>query len=273
MNITNTKSKAFTINNFITNKKNGIPVSMITCYDYAFARILENTEIDVILVGDSLGNVFAGYGTTIPVTVDQMIYHAAIVKRGAPSKLVIIDMPFMSYHVSVEDTLRNAGRMMKETGVNAVKIEGGREFKDVIKALTAASIPVMGHLGLTPQSIHKFGGYSVQGREDEQRKRIIEDAMIIEDAGVCSMVLEKVPVSLAKEISEKLSIPTIGIGAGKFCDGQVLVLNDVLGIDKMFNPKFVKKYADLYSVSMNAISSYNNEIKERAFPSAEYSFE
>jgi 3-methyl-2-oxobutanoate hydroxymethyltransferase len=269
----NIKSKTFTINDFKTNKKKAIPISVITCYDYAFARIIDNTEIDAILVGDSLGNVFAGYETTIPVTLDQMIYHAAIVKRGAPSKLVIIDMPFMSYHVSIEDTLRNAGRMMKESGVNAVKLEGGREFAEVIKALTAASIPVMGHLGLTPQSVHKLGGYSVQGREEEHRKRIIEDAMIIQDAGVCSIVLEKVPVSLAKEISEKLSIPTIGIGAGKYCDGQVLVLNDVLGIDKTFNPKFVKKYADLYSVSMNAVASYNKEIKERSFPSAEHSFE
>ena len=273
MSTNNTKSKLFTINDFKAKKKAGIPISMITCYDYAFARILDNTEIDAILVGDSLGNVFAGYETTIPVTVDQMIYHAAIVKRGAPSKLVIIDMPFMSYHVSVEDSLRNAGRMMKETGVNAVKLEGGREFKDVVKALTTASIPVMGHLGLTPQSIHKLGGYSVQGREEEQRKKIIEDAMILQDAGICSIVLEKVPVSLAKEISEKLSIPTIGIGAGKFCDGQVLVLNDVLGIDKMFNPRFVKKYADLYTVSLNAIESYHREIKERSFPSAEHSFE
>jgi 3-methyl-2-oxobutanoate hydroxymethyltransferase len=272
MNIINNKPKVFTVNDFKARKKNDIPVSMITCYDYAFARILDNTEIDVILVGDSLGNVFAGYETTIPVTVDQMIYHAGIVKRGAPSKLVIIDMPFMSYHVSIENSLRNAGRMMKETGVNAVKLEGGREFKDVIKALTIASIPVMGHLGLTPQSVHKLGGYSVQGREDEQRKRIIEDALILQDAGACSIVLEKVPASLAKEISEKLTIPTIGIGAGKFCDGQVLVLNDVLGIDKMFNPKFVKKFADLYTISKNAVESYDREVKDRSFPLAEHSF-
>jgi len=272
MSTTNTESNVFTINDFKTRKKNGIPISMTTCYDYAFARILENTGIDVILVGDSLGNVFAGYTTTIPVTIDQMIYHAAIVRRGAPSKLVIIDMPFMSYHVSIEDTLRNAGRMMKETGVDMIKLEGGREFKDIVKALTTASIPVMGHLGLTPQSVHKFGGFSVQGREDEQRERIIEDAMILEDAGACSIVLEKVPLSLAKEISEKLSIPTIGIGAGKFCDGQVLVLNDLLGIDKAFNPKFVKKYADLYTLSQNAFVSYDREVKERSFPSSEYSY-
>ena len=272
MNTANTKPRAFTINDFKMRKKNGIPISIITCYDYAFARILENTEMDVILVGDSLGNVFAGYETTIPVTVDQMIYHTAIVKRGAPSKLVIIDMPFMSYHVSIEDTLRNAGRMMKETGAGAVKLEGGRDFKDVLKALTAASIPVMGHLGLTPQSIHKLGGYSIQGREEEQRKRIIEDAMILEEAGACSIVLEKIPLSLSKEISERLSIPTIGIGAGEFCDGQVLVINDLLGIAKGFNPKFVKRYADLHTVSKNAFESYDREVKGRSFPSAEYSY-
>jgi 3-methyl-2-oxobutanoate hydroxymethyltransferase len=272
MNIASKQSKPFTINDFKIQKNNGIPISVITCYDYAFARILENTEIDVILVGDSLGNVFAGYETTIPVTVDQMIYHTAIVKRGAPSKLVIIDMPFMSYHVSIEDSLRNAGRMMKETGAGAVKLEGGRDFKDVIKALTRASIPVMGHLGLTPQSVHKLGGYSVQGREDEQKKMIIEDAMILEEAGACSIVLEKIPLSLSKEISERLSIPTIGIGAGKFCDGQVLVINDLLGIDKGFNPKFVKRYADLHSVSRNAFESYDREVKERSFPSEEYSY-
>jgi 3-methyl-2-oxobutanoate hydroxymethyltransferase len=272
MNKTNTDSKPFTINDFKTRKKNGIPISMITCYDYAFACILDSTEIDVVLVGDSLGNVFAGYETTIPVTVDQMIYHTAIVKRGAPSKLVVIDMPFMSYHVSIEDSLRNAGRMMKETGANAVKLEGGRDFKDVVGALTVASIPVIGHLGLTPQSVHKLGGYSVQGREDEQRKRIIEDAMILEDAGACSIVLEKVPSSLSREISEKLSIPTIGIGAGKFCDGQVLVINDLLGMNEGFNPKFVKKYADFHASARNAFEAYDREVKERSFPSEEHSY-
>jgi len=272
MNTVNTKSKTFTITDFKTRKRNGIPISMITCYDYAFARILDDTEIDVILVGDSLGNVFAGYDTTIPVTVDQMIYHTAIVKRGAPSKLVIIDMPFMSYHVSIEDTLRNAGRMMKETGAGAVKLEGGRDFKDVVRALAAASIPVIGHLGLTPQSVHKLGGYSVQGREEEQGKRILEDAMILEEAGACSVVLEKVPLLLAKEISERLTIPTIGIGAGGFCDGQVLVINDMLGTDKGFNPKFIKRYADLYTASKNAFDSYDREVKERSFPSSEHSY-
>lgn len=271
--MTNTKAKAFTINDFKTRKQSKTPISMITCYDYAFARIVDQTDIDVILVGDSLGNVIAGYETTIPVTVDQMIYHAEIVRRGAPSKFVVIDMPFMSYHVSVEDSLRNAGRMMKETGVNAVKLEGGREFEAVVRALTAASIPVMGHLGLTPQSVHKLGGYSVQGREEEKRKRLIEDALILQDAGIFSLVLEKVPASLASEISEKLTIPTIGIGAGNGCDGQVLVINDLLGLDQGFHPKFVKKYADLFTVARDAISRYDKEVKERSFPSKEHSYE
>lgn len=267
-----TKSKSFTINSFKSKKQENRPISMTTCYDYAFAQILENTDIDVILVGDSLGNVFAGYDTTVPVTVDQMIYHAAIVRRGAPSKFVIIDLPFMSYHISVEETLRNAGRMIKETGVNAVKIEGGRDFKDAVKALTVASIPVVGHLGLTPQSIHKFGGFSIQGREEENRKRILEDAMILEDAGACAIVLEKTPSSLSQEISEKLSIPTIGIGAGEYCDGQVLVINDILGIDKEFNPKFIKKYADLNGIIKEAVESYDRDVKNRTFPSAAHSY-
>ncbi len=252
-------------------KKNDIPISMTTCYDYAFARILDDTDIDVILVGDSLGNVFAGYGTTVPVTIDQMIYHAAIVRRGAPSKFVV--MPFMSYHVSIEETLRNAGRMIKETGVNAIKIEGGRDFEDTVKALTKASIPVVGHMGLTPQSIHKFGGFKIQGREEEKRNRIIEDALLLENAGACAIVLELIPSSLSEEITRRLSIPTIGIGAGKCCDGQVLVINDILGIDNDFNPKFVKKYANLHSTVKEAVTSYNSEVKGRSFPSAEHSFQ
>ncbi len=269
----NTKTQAFTINDFRKRKESGIPISMVTCYEHAFARIIDGTGMDVILVGDSLGNAVAGYETTIPVTVDQMIYHAEIVKRGAPSKFVIIDMPFMSYHISTEDSLRNAGRMMKETNVNAVKLEGGREFRAVVEALTAASIPVMGHLGLTPQSVHKLGGYSVQGREEDKRRRLIEDAIILQEAGAFSIVLEKVPAPLAKEISEKLDIPTIGIGAGNGCDGQVLVINDLLGLDPDFHPKFVKKYADLYTQSKNALDAYDREVKERSFPAKEHSYE
>jgi 3-methyl-2-oxobutanoate hydroxymethyltransferase len=245
---------------------------MINCYEYSLARIIEETAMDVILVGDSLGNVVAGYETTIPVTVDQMIYHAEIVKRGAPSKFVVIDMPFMSYHISVEDSLRNAGDMMKKTGVSAVKLEGGKDFCPVVKALTAASIPVMGHLGLTPQSVHKLGGYSVQGREEDKRKQLIEDAIAIQEQGI---------VTGSGEISgfpwygnfKKLKIPTIGIGAGNGRDGQGLVLNDLLGMDQGFHPKFVKKYADLYTVSKNALESYDREVKERSFPDKEHSYE
>jgi 3-methyl-2-oxobutanoate hydroxymethyltransferase len=261
-----TDVKRFTINDFKTRKDNKIPISMITCYDHAFARIIEQTEIDVILVGDSLGNVIAGYSSTIPVTIHQMIYHTEIVRRGAPSKFLIIDMPFMSYHVSVEDSLRNAGRMMKETGANAVKLEGGEDFRHIVESLVRASIPVMGHIGLTPQSVHKLGGYTVQGREEDKRKKIIKDAKILEEAGAFSIVLEKVPESLAREVSESLSIPTIGIGAGRYCDGQVLVLNDLLGIDESFAPKFLKKYADLFEISKNAIREYDREVKDKKFP-------
>ncbi|HQO41159.1 MAG TPA: 3-methyl-2-oxobutanoate hydroxymethyltransferase [Spirochaetota bacterium] len=258
--------KPFTVNDFKTCKEKKTKISMITCYDHAFARIVEQTPMDIILVGDSVANTFAGYENTIPVTVEQMIYHTEVVRRGAPSKFLVIDMPFMSYHVSVEDSLRNAGNMMKKTGANAVKLEGGREFKAVVEALVTASIPVMGHLGLTPQSVHKFGGYSVQGREEDKRKRIIEDAIILQEAGACSLVLEKVPESLAREITETLTIPTIGIGAGRYCDGQVLVINDVLGIDETFQPKFVKKYVNLHDQVKAALEGYDSEVKSGTFP-------
>lgn len=271
---TNTKaSKGFTVNDFKAYKESKKNISMVTCYDHAFAKIIEQTPVDIILVGDSVGNTFAGYENTIPVTVEQMIYHTEIVRRGAPSKFLVIDMPFMSYHISVEDSLRNAGNMMKKTGANAVKLEGGREFRAVVEAFVAASIPVMGHLGLTPQSVHKFGGYSVQGRDEDKRKRIIEDALILQDAGACSLVLEKVPESLAKEISEKLTIPTIGIGAGRQCDGQVLVINDMLGIDESFLPKFAKKYVNLYESVKGALESYDSEVKGGVFPAKEHTYE
>ena len=264
--------KPFTINDFRMKKEAGIPISMVTTYDYAFATIVEESDIDTILVGDSLGNVIAGYQTTIPVTVDQMVYHGEIVKRGAPSKFVVVDMPFMSYQISPEDGLRNAGRIMKETGAQALKLEGGREIRDTVQALVNASIPVMGHLGLTPQSVHKLGGYSVQGREEDKRQRILEDALILQEAGAFSVVLEMVPASLAQEISEKLTIPTIGIGAGNGCDGQVLVINDMLGMNTKFTPKFVKKYADLRSTITNALNDYNRETKKRSFPGPEHTF-
>ncbi len=254
------------INDFARSKKEKLPISMVTCYDYGFARLVDQTDIDVILVGDSLGNVVAGYDSTIPVTVDQMIYHSGIVRRGAPSKFLVCDLPFMSYHVSVEDSLRNAGRIMKESGCHAVKLEGGEDFVPVVKALVKASIPVMGHLGLTPQSVHKLGGYSVQGRDEDKRKVMIRDAKMLEEAGAFSLVLEMVPEDLAKEITESISIPTIGIGGGRYCDGQVLVLNDLLGMNESFTPKFLKKYTDLSLVIRAALNDYNSEVKSGAFP-------
>lgn len=260
------------INDFRKFKNEKQPISMITCYDFAFARLVEQAEIDCILVGDSLGNVVAGYGTTIPVTLDQMIYHAEIVRRGAPNTFMVCDLPFMSYHVSIEDTMRNCGRVMKETGANAVKLEGGRDFRKVVEALVKASIPVMGHLGLTPQSVHKLGGFTVQGRDEDKRRIMLEDAKILEEAGAFALVLEMVPEALAGEISESLSIPTIGIGAGRYTDGQVLVINDMLGIDERFNPKFLKKYADLAETVRNAIQRYGAEVKERKFPGEENTF-
>lgn len=260
------------IKDFTKMKQAGQHIAMITCYDYAFARIVSETDIDVILVGDSLGMVVAGYETTIPVTLDQMIYHSSMVRRGAPQSFIVTDLPFMSYHVSIEDTLRNCGRIMKESGANAVKLEGGRDFVAIVEALTKASIPVMGHLGLTPQSVHKLGGYSVQGKDEEQRKIIMEDALLLQSAGAFALVLEMVPEQLAQEITEALDIPTIGIGAGRYCNGQVLVINDMLGLNKGFNPKFLKLYADLFTASQQAIQSYTREVKEHIFPAEENVF-
>ncbi|MEW6527075.1 MAG: 3-methyl-2-oxobutanoate hydroxymethyltransferase [Spirochaetota bacterium] len=254
------------IKDFAKMKQSAQPIAMITCYDYAFARVVSETDIDVILVGDSLGMVVAGYDTTIPVTLDQMIYHTSMVRRGAPNHFIVTDLPFMSYHVSIEDTMRNCGRIMKECNTNAVKLEGGRDFVPVVEALTKASIPVMGHLGLTPQSVHKLGGYSVQGKDEEQRKIIMEDALLLQKAGAFALVLEMVPEQLAQEITEALDIPTIGIGAGRYCNGQVLVINDMLGLNKGFNPKFLKRYADLYTTSQQAIQDYCKEVKEHIFP-------
>ncbi len=262
----------FTINDFKKYKEAGTPISMITCYDFPFAKIIDQTDIDVVLVGDSLGNVIAGYQNTIAVTLDQIIYHTEIVRRGVPSKFLIADMPFMSYHISVEDTLRNAGRVMKETGANAIKLEGGRDFAATVTALVKASIPVMGHLGLTPQSVHKLGGYSVQGKDEDARKTIIEDARILVDCGVCSMVLEKVPEELAKEISEMIPVPTIGIGAGRYCDGQVLVLHEMLGMDESFRPKFLKTYASLFDISKKAIQEYHDEVRGKKFPEEKHAY-
>lgn len=263
--------KRIRMRDLIEMKRSGKKIVMATAYDYTMAQLVEAAGVDSILVGDSLGNVIAGYESTLPVTMDQMVYHAALVARACRRALVVADMPFMSYEVSVEEALRNAGRLMKEAGVAAVKLEGGREYAPVVKRLVAAGIPVVGHLGLPPQSIHAIGGYRVQGRTEEDAQRIIEDARILEEAGAGAIVLELIPAELGRRVSEALTIPTIGIGAGPHCDGQVLVTYDLLGMTD-FHPKFVKRYAELGEVIRSAVSTYAEEVRTGRFPTEEHSF-
>lgn len=254
------------------NKKNGQKISMVTCYDAAFARLIDDTNIEIVLVGDSLGNVIMGYEDTTKVTLQDVIHHCAAVGRVLRRPLLCADMPFLTYQVSCAETLRHGGLIMQQGGAQCVKLEGGRPVAKQVKILAEAGIPVMGHLGLTPQSIHMLGGYRVQGRSEMQRQQIIDDAKALEEAGAFALVLELVPHELAKEITEILSIPTIGIGAGSFCDGQVLVLHDLLGFDSEFQPKFLKKYANLSSVIKNALNEYDSDIKNGVFPSPDHSF-
>lgn len=246
-------------------------LTMLTAYDYTFANVVDSAGIDSILVGDSLGNVMLGYPNTIPVTVDEMIHHTKAVTKGAKRALVVIDMPFMSYHESIEQAKRNAGRMMKESGADAVKLEGGVRVKEAIKALVDIEIPVMGHIGLTPQSIHRMGSYKVQGK-GEEAEALIKDAKAVEEAGAFSVVLECVPRQLAKEITDMLSIPTIGIGAGPDCDGQVLVIHDLLGLLGEFRPKFVKTYINIRQEMDTSIKNFIEEVKTGAFPDDAHSF-
>lgn len=264
--------KKFTVTSFQNAKKKGEKISMLTAYDFTTAQLLDDAGVDSILVGDSLGMTMLGYETTLEVTMDDMIHHTKAVSRGAKNALVIGDMPFLSYHVSVEDTIRNAGRFIKEAGAHAVKLEGGVEMVEKIKALVAAKIPVIGHIGLTPQSVNMFGGFKVQGKSAEQAQAIIDDARALEAAGVFAIVLECVPAALAKKITETLSIPTIGIGAGKDCDGQVLVIQDVLGMYKGLTPKFVKRYKETGDDIIEATQMYIEEINEGTFPSEEHTF-
>jgi 3-methyl-2-oxobutanoate hydroxymethyltransferase len=266
--------RRMTIRRILEMKREGRPIVAMTAYDFLFARLLQEAEVDLILVGDSLGQVVLGYGSTIPVTLEDMIHHAGAVKRGAPDTFVVLDMPFMSYQASVEDALRNAGRALKETGVEAVKLEGGHERTcEAIAALVAAGIPVMGHIGLTPQSVHALGGYRVQGREEAAAERLRREAAALEEAGAFSMVLELVPAPLAREISASLTVPTIGIGAGPGCDGQVLVLPDALGLNPGFEPRFLKRFADLHSAALEGVRAYAREVRERTYPDARHSFE
>jgi 3-methyl-2-oxobutanoate hydroxymethyltransferase len=253
-------------------KGGGEKITMLTAYDTPFARILDEAGIDILLIGDSVGSVVAGYPNTLPVTIEEMIYHTKAVVRGTGHALVVIDMPFMSYQISIEDAKRNAGRMIKDSGAEAVKLEGGVNMKGVIKAITDIDIPVMGHIGLTPQSIHQMGGYKVQGKAEEQKRKLMEDAIAVEEAGAFSLVLECIPTELATEITERLSIPTIGIGAGVHCDGQVLVIHDVLGLLGDFRPKFVKSYADLRTIISQAVTEYRDEVRNAKFPTEEHTF-
>ena len=253
-------------------KQTGTPITMLTAYDYAMARMVDSAEIDMILVGDSLGNVVLGYESTLPVTMEDMIHHAKAVCRGVQSTMVVVDLPFMSYQVSQEEALKNAGKIIKETGAQAVKLEGGIEIVDAVKAIVKAGIPVVGHLGLTPQSIHQLGGFKVQGKDQNTAQKLLSDAKVLEEAGVFALVLECVPAKLAQKVTESLTIATIGIGAGNQCDGQVLVVNDMLGMYSDFTPKFVKKFADLRSTMLDAMLEYKNEVVNREFPAKEHTF-
>ncbi len=253
-------------------KQAGQKICMVTAYDATFAHILDAAGADVLLVGDSLGMVVQGHDSTLPVTMEQMIYHSAAVRRGARRAHVVGDLPFMSYQVSPQEAVRNAGRLVSEGGVGSVKLEGGAEFVEVISAITRASIPVMGHLGLTPQSVHKMGGYVVQGRDEDAARKILEDAIALEEAGCYALVLEGVPLELARTITQRLSIPTIGIGAGRYCDGQVLVCYDLLGMNPDFKPKFVKRYADLHGNITEAAGSFFSEVRAGTFPDEDHSF-
>lgn len=264
------KNSAVTFKNA---KKNGERLAMLTAYDYSTAKLMDETGINGILVGDSLGNVILGYEDTISVTMEDMIHHGAAVARGTKNALVVIDMPFMSYQTSVYDALVNAGRLMKEGRAGAVKLEGGKNICPQIEAITKAGIPVMGHLGLTPQAINAFGGFKVQGKTQEAAEQLLEDALAVEKAGAFALVLECVPRKLADIITEKLTIPTIGIGAGNGCDGQILVYQDLLGMFSDFTPKFVKKYANVGEIMKDAFSAYVEDVKQGAFPEKKHEYD
>ena len=268
---TASQRKKITTATFRQRKERGEPITMLTAYDYPTALAEDQAGIDSILVGDSLGMVVLGYANTLPVTMEDMLHHCKAVARGVKFALLIGDMPFMSYQTSTEEAVRNAGRFLQEGGMDAVKLEGGRERLEAIRAIVAAGIPVMGHLGLTPQSVNQLGGFKPQGKTASAAKRLIEDALLLEEAGCFSIVLESVPAKLAELISQKISIPTIGIGAGVGCDGQVLVTHDLLGLFDRFTPKFVKKYADFQGEMQRAFSEYIVDVQSRSFPADEHS--
>jgi 3-methyl-2-oxobutanoate hydroxymethyltransferase len=269
MSVAKKEYKRVTVKSLIEMKKNAERISMLTAYDFSMAKIVDDAKVDVILVGDSASNVMAGHETTLPITLDQMIYHASSVIRAVKRALVVVDIPFGSYQSDPKEALRSAIRIMKESGGHAVKLEGGQEIKESVKRILNAGIPVMGHLGLTPQSIYKFGTYTVRAKEEEEAKKLMEDAQILEKLGCFAIVLEKIPAKLAQQVAERIQIPVIGIGAGNGVDGQVLVIHDLLGITQEFNPRFLRRYMNLYEQMGNAISQYVTDVKSRDFPNEE----
>jgi len=267
MSVAKKDYKRVTVKSLIEMKQNNEKISMLTAYDYTMAKIVDGAGVDVILVGDSASNVMAGHETTLPITLDQMIYHASSVVRAIDRCLVVVDLPFGSYQSDPKEALRSSIRIMKESGGHAVKMEGGKEVKDSIKRILNAGIPVMGHLGLTPQSIYKFGTYTVRAKEDQEAQQLKEDALMLEKAGCFAIVLEKIPAKLAEEVAKSVSIPVIGIGAGAGVDGQVLVLHDMIGMTHEFNPRFLRRYMNLYEDMTKAIGSYVDDVKAVDFPS------
>ncbi len=264
--------KRVTTNTLQKMKEAGQKIAMLTAYDYSFARLFDEAGIDVLLVGDSASNVMAGHETTLPITLDQMIYHAQSVIRGINHCLVIVDLPFGTYQSNSEVALASAIRIMKETGAHAIKLEGGAEAVESIKRIVSAGIPVMGHLGLTPQSIYKFGTYNVRAKEEAEALKLKEDAQLLQEAGCFGLVLEKIPATLAKEVTQSIAIPTIGIGAGGDCDGQVLVMHDMLGINKEFKPRFLRQYLQLHELIGKAVKEYVSDVRQRSFPSEKESY-
>ena len=266
-----TREHRITVRSLAARKRKSEPFTMLTAYDFTFARIFDEAGVDVLLVGDSLGNVVQGHETTLPVTIDEVVYHTRLVARGIRRAMVVADMPFGSYQVGPEDAVRNAIRLVKDGGAHAVKLEGGLDVAESVRRIVSAQIPVMGHVGLTPQSVNKMGGYRVQGRDDDGRMRVIEDALALEAAGAFAVVLEGIPQDLGKEITQRLTIPTIGIGAGVHCDAQVLVMHDLLGLND-WTPSFVKQYASLGAEASKAARSYIDEVVHRKFPGEEHTY-
>ncbi|MDG1660401.1 MAG: 3-methyl-2-oxobutanoate hydroxymethyltransferase [Winogradskyella sp.] len=266
MSVAKKDYKRITLKTLVDMKSKGEKISMLTAYDYTMAKIVDGAGVDVILVGDSASNVMAGHETTLPITLDQMIYHASSVVRAIDRALVVVDLPFGTYQSDPKEALRSAIRIMKESGGHAVKLEGGKEIKESIKRILNAGIPVMGHLGLTPQSIYKFGTYTVRAKEEQEAQQLKEDALMLEKSGCFAIVLEKIPAALAKKVAKSVSIPVIGIGAGDGVDGQVLVLHDMIGMTHEFNPRFLRRYMNLYDDMTNAIGQYVTDVKSKDFP-------